>query len=116
MLYWIKRIAFLMGTIAFFIILFVGLDPDDPFAAGSVLAAFSRALLGGAMFWFVGIIIADIVLKGIVEDIEQEHIPEYEGGLLQRVGDAHKGLLPQPSPANDSGEKKEKTGKKAGKK
>lgn len=110
MLFWIRRIAFLLGTVTFFVLFFVGLDTDDPFAVASVLMAFSRAVLGGAIFWFAGIIIADIVLKGIVEDIEEEHIPQYEGGLLQRVGDAHKGMRPQPSPSEADGTGKQKKG------
>jgi hypothetical protein len=40
---------------------------------------------GAALLWIVGIVIADILVKGIITDIDIDRKNLVEGGLLQQV-------------------------------
>lgn len=85
MIFWIRRCARIVAFLVFFLVFFMGIDPANPFDAGTASMAFLRALLGGALFWFAGFVIGDIVLKGVVEDIEHDKLEELEGGIVQRI-------------------------------
>ena len=84
--YWIKKGAFLLGTTVFFIILLtslIGLDPLNPI---HLIPAIIKAVLGGALFWFTGFILGDIVFKGVMTDIDSNDKNNLlEGGLVQRI-------------------------------
>jgi hypothetical protein len=84
--YWIKKGAFLLGTTVFFIIFLtslIGLDPLNPM---HLIPAILKAVLGGALFWFTGFILGDIVFKGVLTDIDATDKNNLlEGGLVQRI-------------------------------
>ena len=85
MVFWINKIAKVIGLATFFIVLFIGLAKSGEFTFASILSSTAYALIGGALFWFIGIIISDILFKGIVTDIETDSDCLADGGLLQRV-------------------------------
>ena len=85
MIYSIKKLAGIIATFSFVIIFLCGIDTGDPFNVNAVLIALLKALCGSTLFWFAGIVICDIIIKGIVEDIPLENLDEIEGGMVQRI-------------------------------
>lgn len=86
MKFWIKKCAFLAGVTVFFLILFSNLlGVVDILNTEILFSAIIQALFGGAMFWFTGFIIGDIVFKGVLTDIDTNDKSNLlEGGLVQR--------------------------------
>lgn len=84
--YWIKKGAMLLGISVFFIILLlsmIGLDPMEP---SHLVPALLKAVLGGALFWFTGFILGDIIFKAVLTDIDEKDKNNLlEGGLVQRI-------------------------------
>jgi hypothetical protein len=86
MRYWIKKGAFLLGGFVFFVILLSNLIGSDPFDLNYLVPALIRAVLGGALFWFAGFILGDIVFKGVLNDIDENDKSNLlEGGLIQQM-------------------------------
>ena len=85
MLFWIKKAAAVLGIAAFFLLLLFGMAGSRQFTFEALVPVFFRAVLGAGLFWVIGIVIADILVKGIITDasIDRQHL--VEGGLLQRV-------------------------------
>jgi hypothetical protein len=100
MMYWIKRIARLLGMLSFFAVFFLGIDPADPFDATTAGIAFAKGCAGAFLFWLLGFIIADIVIKGLVTDVPTVDSDTIEGGLLQRLHGVQSSLSPGQSGAN----------------
>jgi hypothetical protein len=99
-MYWIKRIARLLGMLSFFTVFFLGIDPADPFDATTAGIAFAKGCAGALLFWFLGFIIADIVIKALVTDVRTDDNDTMEGGLLQRLRGVQSSLSPGQSGAN----------------
>ena len=86
MIFWIKRVATILGFSAFFAVLFICLAGSvDPFDPMQIVSAIIKASLGAALFWFAGFIIADIFFKGVLTDINVEDSNLLEGGLIQHL-------------------------------
>jgi hypothetical protein len=85
MTYWIKRIAAILAITAFFALLFSGLAGSGTFSLEVLVPILLRSTAGAALCWILGIVVADIVLKGIVSDIVVDTDNLVDGGLLQRV-------------------------------
>jgi hypothetical protein len=85
MIYWIKRTAFILGVGAFFIVFFLGIDFADIFNPETLAVALLKGIAGAALFWTMGFIIGDIVLKGIVTDAQTDENDTAEGGIIQRL-------------------------------
>lgn len=87
MIYWIKRGGRLFGWAVFYgvlIGLLVRAELYDSVFLGRVLLI---AIGAGIVSWFTGIVICDIILKGILTDIDGENDAMenlIEGGILQR--------------------------------
>jgi hypothetical protein len=94
MIAWIKRIASILAIATFFVLLLLGLVSSQSFSWEAFAPAFVRAFAGAALFWIVGIIIGDIVLKGVITDIEIDQKNLIEGGLLQQVHAIKERTLP----------------------
>lgn len=90
MIYWIRRMARLIALGGFFIIFISGINLDNAFDTYTATIALLKALCGGILLWFCGFVISDIVLKGAVEDIPQDSLEVYEGGLAQRIHESQK--------------------------
>jgi len=93
--YWIKKGAFFLGVMVFFIILLtsmIGLDPMNPM---HLVPAIIKAVFGGALFWFTGFILGDIVFKGVLSDIDENDKNNLlEGGLVQRIHSEKERFVP----------------------
>ena len=92
MVYWIKKIAGSIAFIAFVAVFFLGLQNGNPLDTdmGTFLFATLKAFGAAALFWIIGFVIADIALKGVVEDIPREKIDILEGGVVHHVLQAKK--------------------------
>lgn len=87
MAYWIKRGGRMFGGVVFFGVLISLLAGAEVIDNELILRAFSIALASGIGSWFVGFIISDIILKGILADFDGENDAMenlIEGGILQR--------------------------------
>jgi hypothetical protein len=86
MKFWIKKCARIFGAIVFFLILFYNLIEMNSFESTVIVIAIIKAFLCGVIFWFVGFIISDILLKGIITDIDTNNKENLlEGGFVQRM-------------------------------
>lgn len=84
--YWIKKGAMLLGISVFFIILLLSMLGLDPMRPEHLVPALLKALLGGALFWFTGFILGDIIFKAVLTDIDEKDTSNLlEGGLVQRI-------------------------------
>jgi hypothetical protein len=87
MVFWIKRTARILGIVTFFVVFFIGLDPEQLFDPQILSIALFKGILGAALFWFAGFVLGDIVFKGLVTGIETTQADAIEGGLIQRIHD-----------------------------
>jgi hypothetical protein len=106
MMYWIKRIARLLSLSSFFVVFFLGIDPADPFNANAALIAFIKGCGAAVVFWVLGFIVADIVIKGLVTDVHTDESDTMEGGLLQRLHNIQTSLSPDSGGSDANRERK----------
>jgi len=85
MIYWIKRISALLGISTFFMLFLIGMVSSHCISWEALAGAFGHALTGGVLFWIIGIVVADILLKGILSDVEVDKQYLLDGGLLQQM-------------------------------
>jgi hypothetical protein len=102
MIYWIKRLARILGIVSFFCVFFVSVDPTDPFNVSNALIASMKGLTGAFLFWGAGFVIADIIIKGLVTDLRTEGNDILEGGLLQRIHATKETLSPDTNSGEDN--------------
>lgn len=117
MIYWIKRGARIFGGGVFFIVFIGMLLRPDALVLPHLLTAFGYALVSGGTAWFIGIVISDIIVKGVLTDIGDLGIPALiEGGLMQRLQDMQEQLVPGGSelPFSDGQDGKTKQKRKRG--
>jgi len=72
---------------AFILIFLAGYDFMGTFTLETITPLILKALFGAVLFWFSGIIIGDILMRGVVEDIDAEKLNPLEGGLEQRIAE-----------------------------
>ena len=79
----------------FFIVLIGLLLRPDALELDNLVTSFMYAFLSGATCWFIGIVISDIIVKGVLTDIADPGITALlEGGLLQRVQTMREQIVP----------------------
>ncbi len=90
---WIKRLANVMAFGAFVLVFILGLRGGNPFDdTPRLVFALVKGAVAAGLFWVIGIVIADIAIKGIVEDIPQDAIDPIDGGMIQHVYTAQKSV------------------------
>jgi hypothetical protein len=94
MIFWIRKFGTILAATAFFALLFSGLAGSRNFASEALVPVFLRAIVGASLFWVAGIVVADIVLKGILTDIAIDTENLVEGGVLQQVQSVNERALP----------------------
>ncbi|MBN1129528.1 MAG: hypothetical protein JXA71_11105 [Chitinispirillaceae bacterium] len=94
MLHWIRTFAAVFGCSVFFILFFICLAGENEFSLQSIALSLVRGFIGASLAWVVGIVIADILLKGVISDIPGDREELLEGGLVQRVHDIRNAALP----------------------
>jgi hypothetical protein len=102
MIRWIRRIAFGIGVATFFALFAVGIAAAGRFSWDALVPIGIRALVGAGSIWVVGIIVADIIVKGIAADMPPLSADSIEDGLVRRLASAAgnrnaSGVEPAPS-------------------
>ncbi len=77
-----KKIAQLISLFVFFTLLLVGIFSQNEFTLSVLPAIALKAFIGYAIFWLIGIVISDIMLKAVLQSMEDKKYEEWEGGLL----------------------------------
>jgi len=72
---------------AFIVIFLSGYDFTGTITIESIAPIILKSLFGAVLFWFLGIIIGDIIVRGIVEDIDKSKLDPLEGGFEQLIAE-----------------------------
>ena len=113
MMHWIKSGARIVSLSSFFIAFFLGIDPSDPLNVNAAAIAFVKGCAAALLFWIVGYIVSDVVVKGVLTDVHTNENDIVEGGLLQRLRAMQAELSPE-SGSGGRGDSKTVKGKKTG--
>ena len=81
----VNTFSVFLAYAAFILVFLAGYDFTGVFTLESITPLILKALFGAVLFWFSGIIIGDILIRGIVEDIDAEKLEPLEGGFEQRI-------------------------------
>lgn len=96
MLVWIKRSARIVAMLCFFILFFLGLDPQDVFNPDIAIISFLKAAGLSMLVWIVAFVLADMLFKGILEDIELKSLDALEEGIAQRLREEKRNMSIEP--------------------
>jgi hypothetical protein len=100
----------------FFILLIVAMASSGSMTLDSLANALIRALFGASAFWVIGIVIADIFLKGVVTEVDVDRKCLVDGGVLQQLHTAKERAAPggndMPFVKIERQKKKEESAKK----
>jgi len=83
----VNSFSIFLAYSAFILVFLAGYDFTGTFTLESITPLILKALFGAVLFWFSGIIIGDILMRGIVEDIDSEKLEPLEGGFEQRIAE-----------------------------
>jgi hypothetical protein len=95
MIFWIKKSARILSGFVFFAIFLTAIDPAEPFDLYTLSFAAYKGLLGAFLFWLLGYVLGDIILKGLVEEVKVTKLDLVDGGLLQHISTAQQENVPQ---------------------
>ncbi|MDR3011805.1 MAG: hypothetical protein LBU70_01165 [Chitinispirillales bacterium] len=85
MVVWTKRTAFFLGFCAFIVMFLVSYDFMNFFDTKVIVVSIIKSLCAFLLFWVGGLIIGNILLKGLIADIPVDQAHLVDGGILQRV-------------------------------
>ncbi len=85
MVVWTKRVSMILAASAFFATLFLSLDFSRLFDTSVMVSALVKSVVAASLFWFAGFIVADVIFKGMVEDVPNDPVNMVEGGILQHI-------------------------------
>jgi hypothetical protein len=95
MKYWIRKGGKAFGLIVFFIVAISQMARSDIWMFPDYLMALIGAFAAGVVGWFIGTIVCDILLKGIIADFGDDRIEGMvEGGMVQRLQILKEQLVP----------------------
>jgi len=77
-----KRIAQALSLFAFLLLLLVGIFSPEKFTFAMLPIIVLKAFTGYVIFWLLGIVISDIILKAVLTTMEDKKYETWEGGLL----------------------------------
>jgi hypothetical protein len=96
----IKKSSLFLARLAFFVIFIIGIDPENLFDPAILGMAFLKGCCAYVLFRLAGLVLADIIFKGIVYEMQENKFDEIEGGLLQRFQEARKAHTLNPVDEN----------------
>jgi hypothetical protein len=84
-----RTLALLLATLVFFLLVLTGLFSQNVLALslGEALLVILKALIGFVIFYFLGLIAADLVLKAIKSAVEDAQVSKLQGGLISHFVD-----------------------------
>jgi hypothetical protein len=77
-----KRIAQVLSLFAFLLLLIIGIFSVPEFSFALLPIIVLKAFTGYVIFWLLGIVISDIILKSVLTTMEDKKYEAWEGGLL----------------------------------
>lgn len=77
-----KKIAQVLSLFVFLLLMIVGIFSVDEFTFAHLPLIVLKAFTGYVIFWLLGIVISDIMLKAILTSMEDKKYEDWEGGLL----------------------------------
>ena len=79
-----RTIALLIATLVFFLLILTGIFSRNllVLTLGDTLAVVLKAFIGFVIFYFLGLIAVDLVLKAIQSAVEDAQISKLQGGLV----------------------------------
>ncbi|OGS36156.1 MAG: hypothetical protein A2293_04550 [Elusimicrobia bacterium RIFOXYB2_FULL_49_7] len=80
----VRRIAQILSLFVFLLLLIVGIFSREDFALVHLPIIVLKAFIGYVIFWLLGIVVSDILLKAVLHSMEDQAMEEWEGGLLSR--------------------------------
>jgi len=85
MVLWTRRSAFFLAFCAFIAMFLMSFDFGAYSDIKMIIIATIKGLGAALLFWLAGLIMGNILLKGLITDVpaDQEHL--LDGGLLQRI-------------------------------
>ncbi len=81
----VKQVAKLLAFMVFLTIFLVGYPFGQAFSIELLIPVLIKASVGAVLFGIGGIIIGDIIIKGVVEDIDSDKLEPLEGGFEQQI-------------------------------
>jgi hypothetical protein len=95
MRYWIRRGSNLFGIAVFFIVLLCCVPRSGTGSSSALVIAVAIAFTAALVSWFVGTVLGDIIIKGMLVDIGRIGPEDLaEGGILQRFHQMNERLTP----------------------
>src|SRR3989339_2182000 len=80
----VRRIAQILSLFVFLLLLIVGIFSREDFGLVHLPIIVLKAFIGYVIFWLLGIVVSDILLKAVLHSMEDQAMEEWEGGLLSR--------------------------------
>jgi hypothetical protein len=77
-----RRIAQFLSLFVFLVLLLAGIFSQENFALSQLPMIVLKAFIGYVIFWLLGIVLSDIVLKAVLTAMEDKKFEEWEGGML----------------------------------
>jgi hypothetical protein len=76
--------ALLIATLVFFLLVLTGIFSQNVLnlSLGEALLVILKALIGFVIFYFLGLIAVDLVLKAIQSAVEDAQVSKLQGGLI----------------------------------
>ena len=83
----IRTFSVFLSYGAFILIFLSGYDFTGTITIENITPIILKSLFGAVLFWFLGIIIGDIIVRGIIEDIDASKLDPLEGGFEQLISE-----------------------------
>jgi len=83
----IRTFSVFLSYGAFIVIFLSGYDFTGTITIENITPIILKSLFGAVLFWFLGIIIGDIIVRGIIEDIDASKLDPLEGGFEQLISE-----------------------------
>ncbi len=86
----VSKLAGMLGMVVFLIVLLASFDFSSPFSIEEIVPYLVRAAISAAIFWIAAMVVGDVVLKGVINDVDLAELNPLEGGLEQRLHERNK--------------------------
>ncbi|MGM0443710.1 MAG: hypothetical protein ACQEQV_05935 [Fibrobacterota bacterium] len=75
----------LPAVLVFVVVFLINMDFTADLSSDMMVTAAVKAVFSGLLFWLFALVIADILVKGVIQDIDDSRIDPLEGGIEQRI-------------------------------
>ena len=84
-----RTLALLLATLVFFLLVLTGLFSQDVLilTLTEALLVLLKAIIGFVIFYFLGLIAVDLILKALKSAVEDAQVSKLQGGLISHFVD-----------------------------